>query len=215
LTAPTYVKKRVISLSDARKTILCIDDDREVAALIAEDLSERNYSVVLAYDGKAGMEAISRQQPDLVLCDIDLPIISGFEVLERLVGGGLSLGSMPFIFLTGLSDRESELKGRRLGADDYVTKPVDFEILSNTIAARLSRVVARVEVWAKSVNLNQREVAVLTWAARGKTSDEIAMILSLTKRTVDYYVECAKTKLSAATRSHALVKAVAGGLIRP
>jgi DNA-binding response OmpR family regulator len=205
----------VVSLSDARKKILCIDDDREVAALIAEDLTERNYSVVLAYDGKAGMEAILREQPDLVLCDINLPLVSGFEVLERLVGSGLSLGTMPFIFLTALSDRESELKGRQLGADDYVTKPIDFEILSKTIAARLSRVVARDEVWARSVNLNEREIAVLTWAARGKTSDEIATIMGLTKRTVDFYVERAKTKLSAATRSHALVKAVSGGLIRP
>ena len=82
---------------------------------------------------------------------------------------------MPFIFLTALTDRDNELKGRQLGADDYVTKPIDFDVLATIIAARLAGV-ARTGLWPKTADLNDREVEVLTWVARGKTSVEIAQI---------------------------------------
>ena len=80
---------------------------------------------------------------------------------------------MPFVFLTALTDRDNELKGRQLGADDYVTKPIDFDMLAAIITARLAGV-ARSGLWPKAIALNEREVEVLTWAARGKTSAEIA-----------------------------------------
>jgi len=76
---------------------------------------------------------------------------------------------MPLVFLTALTDRNSELKGRQLGADDYVTKPIDFDVPATIINARLASV-ARTEVWAKEVQLNDREVETLTWVARGRTS---------------------------------------------
>jgi CheY-like chemotaxis protein len=70
--------------------------------------------------------AIMRATPDLVLCDISMPAMTGFEVLERLNEIAPRLGRIPFVFLSALADRDSELKGRKLGADDYVTKPIDF-----------------------------------------------------------------------------------------
>src|SRR6201998_3472320 len=109
---------------------------------------------------------------------------------------------MPFVFLTALTDRDDELKGRQLGADDYVTKPIDFEVLGTIITARLARV-ARAEIWPKLVDLNDREIETLTWAARGKTSAEIATILGLTKRTVDFHIDNARIKLNASSRMHA------------
>jgi len=118
------------------------------------------------------------------------------------------------VFLTALADRDTELKGRRLGADDFVTKPIDFEILATIIEARLGRV-ARNEVWSRLVELNDREVESLTLSARGKTSTEIAAILGLSKRTVDFHIENACRKLNVATRIQAAVKAVSGGLIEP
>jgi DNA-binding NarL/FixJ family response regulator len=121
---------------------------------------------------------------------------------------------MPFVFLTALTDRDNELKGRQLGADDYVTKPIDFELLATIITARLNGV-ARSALWPKAVGLNDREIEVLTWVARGKTSAEIAKILSLTKRTVDFHTDNARTKLGAATRTEAVIKAASGRLIEP
>jgi DNA-binding response OmpR family regulator len=198
----------------ARKKILCIEDDRETATLIVEELLDRGYDVSVAYDGHEGLAAILRHEPDLVLADVSMPVMSGFEVLERLTAAAPRFESMPFVFLTALADRDNELKGWRLGADDYVTKPVDFEILGAVIAARLAHV-ARAAVWAQSVALANREVETLTWAARGKTSAEIAQILGLSKRTVDFHLDNARSKLGVTTRTQAAIKAVSGRLIAP
>jgi DNA-binding NarL/FixJ family response regulator len=201
-------------MPDARKKILCIEDDRETAALIAEELLDRGYDVTVAHDGRDGFAAILKSQPDLVLSDISMPAMSGFELLERLVALAPRFSRMPFVFLTALSDRDNELKGRQLGADDYVSKPIDFEVLATIITARLNGV-ARAAIWPSTIDLNDREIEVLTWVARGKTSAEIAQILGLTKRTVDFHTDNARTKLGAATRTEAAIKAATGRLIEP
>src|SRR5581483_4127805 len=190
--------------SEPSRRILCVEDDRETAALIVEELVERGYAVGVAHDGHEGLTAILKDAPDLVLCDINMPLMSGFELLERLVSLAPRFSRMPFVFLTALADRDSELKGRRLGADDYVTKPIDFDLLATIITARLAGV-ARTELWPKAVGLNDREVECLTWAARGKTSTEIAQILDLTKRTVDFHIDNARGKLGATTRTEAVI----------
>ena len=201
-------------MAQTRSKILCIEDDRETAALIAEELTDRGYEVVVAHDGQEGFAAILRTTPDLVLCDISMPVMSGFEVLERLTEVAPQLGHIPFVFLTALTDRDNELKGRKLGADDYVTKPIDFDVLTTIINARLAGV-ARTKLWPKFVNLNEREIEILTLVARGKTSAQIARKLRLAKRTVDFHIDNARIKLSAATRTEAAIKAATGGLIQP
>ena len=201
-------------MTQMQAKILCIEDDRETAALIAEELADRGYDVVLARDGREGLSAILRTMPSLVLSDISMPAMSGFELLDSLVALSPRFSRMPFIFLTALTDRDNELKARQLGADDYVTKPIDFEMLAAIIAARLAGV-ARNGIWPTTVALNDREVEVLTWAARGKTSAEIAKILDLTKRTVDFHIDNAREKLGAATRVEAAIKAATGRLIEP
>jgi DNA-binding response OmpR family regulator len=189
-------------MPEAPKKILCIEDDRETAALIAEELVDRGYEVIVAHDGREGLAAILKSMPDLVLSDISMPAMSP------------RFSKMPFVFLTALSDRDNELKGRQLGADDYVTKPIDFEVLATIITARLNGV-ARTAIWPSTVELNDREIEVLTWVARGKTSAEIAQILGLTKRTVDFHTDNARAKLGAATRTEAAIKAATGRLIEP
>jgi DNA-binding response OmpR family regulator len=196
------------------KKVLCIEDDRETAALIAEELAERGYDVAVAHDGREGFAAILKFQPDIVLSDISMPVMSGFELLERLTALAPRFRNMPFVFLTALTDRDNELRGRQLGADDYVTKPIDFDRLDAIIMARIAGV-ARNQLWSKQVDLNEREVETLTWAARGKTSAEIAQILGLSKRTVDFHIDNAREKLGAATRVEAAIKAATGRLIEP
>ena len=159
-------------------------------------------------------ELLDARACDVVVSDISMPVMSGFEVLERLIGLAPRFEKMPFVFLTALTDRDNELKGRRLGADDYVTKPIDFEVLDTIIAARLAGV-ARTGLLPNLAKLNDREVEVLTWVARGKTSAEIAQIVGLTKRTIDFHIDNALTKLGAATRTEAVIKANSGRLIDP
>jgi DNA-binding NarL/FixJ family response regulator len=201
-------------MAEARKKILCIEDDGTVATMIAEELGDRGFEVVVAHDGHEGFVAILKIMPDLVLCDLSLPIMSGFEVLERLNALAPRLGHIPFVFLTALTDRDSELRARRLGADDYVTKPIDFDMLGMIINARLAGV-ARNEVWPKLARLNDREIEALTWVARGRTSVEIADLIGLSKRTVDFHLDNARIKLGAATRTEAAIKAAIGKLIEP
>jgi DNA-binding NarL/FixJ family response regulator len=201
-------------MATAAKRILCIEDDPETAALIAEDLQERGYSVVVALDGRAGVDAIIKTEPAIVLCDVSMPHLNGFDVLQNLTALAPQFENLPFIFLTALADRDTELKARRLGADDFVTKPIDFEILATIIEARLGKV-GRTEVWSRLIDLNPREIETLTMSAQGKTSAQIANILGLSKRTVDFHIENACRKLDAATRIEAAVKASSRGLIRP
>jgi DNA-binding response OmpR family regulator len=201
-------------MADAPKKILCIEDDRETAKLTAEELSERGFEVLIAYEGHEGFISILKGIPDLVLCDIGLPQMSGFEILERLNEISSRLEKVPFVFLTALSDRDNELRGRQLGADDYITKPIDFGILETIINARLA-VVARTKIRPKRTQLNDREAEVLTWAARGRTSAQIADFLGLSKRTIDFHLDNAREKLGAQTRTEAVVKAAAVGFIKP
>jgi DNA-binding NarL/FixJ family response regulator len=193
------------------KTILCIEDDRETAALLYEELTDAGYAVLLAHDGHEGLRAVLARLPDLVLSDISMPVMSGFEVLERLTALSPRFSSLPFIFLTALGDRESELRGRRLGADDYVTKPIDFDILTTMIARRLGENPRKSPVVH---SITEREAEILAWIARGKTSSEIADILGLAKRTVDFHADAARTKLDVSTRTEAAVKAALQGIIK-
>lgn len=202
-------------MSANHRKIVCIEDDRETSALIVEELSDRfGFPIIQAFDGREGLAAILRERPDLVLCDISMPGMTGFDLIGQLSAMAMPFSKIPFIFLTALTDRENELKGRQLGADDYVVKPVDFDILDAIIRTRLARLPTRVE-WPGEIRLSDREIESLTWAARGKTSAEIAIILGLSKRTVDFHLDSARDKLHVATRIEAAVKAARGRLIEP
>jgi DNA-binding CsgD family transcriptional regulator len=95
-----------------------------------------------------------------------------------------------------------------------VTKPIDFDVLEAIINTRLARG-ARSAPWPNDVNLSNREIETLTWAARGKTSAEIAQILGRTKRTIDFHLDNARAKLGVANRTQAVMKAVRDRLIKP
>ena len=202
------------TMIELRRKILCIEDDRDTASLICEELVDRGFEVRVAYNGREGLGAILKDPPDLVLSDVGMPGMSGFELLRTLTSMEPRFESMPFVFLTALSDHDNEIKGWQLGADDYLTKPVDYDVLAALITARLARV-ARSAIWPKQVGLREREVETLTWAARGKTFWEIGEILGLSKRTVEFHLENARRKLGVATRTQALIKAATGHLIQP
>lgn len=194
--------------------ILYIEDDAETAQLLKEELGDLGYSVTLAANGRDGLAAIFKRRPDLVICDINMPELNGFQVLERLITLSPRYEDLPFLFLTAQADRDTELQGRRAGAVDFLTKPVDFEVLDTIIAARLARTPREADRGGDA-GLSPREIEVLTWVAQGKTSEEIAVILGLTKRTVDFHTDNARTKLGVATRIQAVVKAITRKLIAP
>ncbi len=194
-----------------KKIILCIEDDSQMTSLLHEALTEFGYETVVARNGEEGLALIRAKKPDLVVCDVRMPEMSGFQVLERLAAEGQDYAGIPFVFLTALGDRDSELAGRRLGADDYLTKPVDFEMLHTVIENRLRR--SQGARRRSEYHLTDREREVLTWVGRGKTSSEIATILGLSERTVNFHCDQAMKRLNVINRAQAVAKAVSEQLL--
>ena len=120
-------------------TILLIEDNMEVRENTAEILELANYRVVTAENGKVGVEKAMQETPDLIICDIMMPVLDGYGVLH-LLNKNERLRAVPFIFLTAKAERMDFRKGMEMGADDYITKPfTDVELL-NSIERRLRKV---------------------------------------------------------------------------
>jgi CheY-like chemotaxis protein len=149
-------------------SLLCVDDDGDIAAL-AEGLGGHRYAVEFAPNGEIGLARILAKRPDLVVCSMWMRGLGGLELLRRLHEAGPAFASIPFVFLVCRQDRDSELAGRRLGADDYLSKPVDFDMLRIVVENRLRRMHGQ-RAPAPQTHLTSRESEVLTWFWRGKTS---------------------------------------------
>jgi DNA-binding NarL/FixJ family response regulator len=201
-------------MTDSLNKIQIVEADHDLAASIAKELVGRGFEVLTSHNGHEGFVSIVKNMPDLVLCDIGIPLMSVLEILQTLSRLAPSIGHAPFVVLAATVDRDVELQARRLGADDFVAKPVDFEILHTIINARLAGI-ARNQIWRTLTTLTDIEAELLTWAARGKTSAEIAKMLNMPRRKVDFHLDNARVKLGASTRIEATIKAVLGQFIKP
>jgi DNA-binding response OmpR family regulator len=120
------------------KTILLIEDNTDVRENIAEILELANYTVIQASNGKLGVEYAQSRKPDLIICDIMMPVLDGYGVIH-LLNKNAETASIPFIFLTAKSERGDFRKGMEMGADDYITKPFDDVELLKAVESRLKR----------------------------------------------------------------------------
>jgi CRP-like cAMP-binding protein/CheY-like chemotaxis protein len=120
------------------KKILLIEDNAEVRENTSEILELASYNVLVAPNGKAGVELAQKESPDLIICDIMMPELDGYGVLHILNMKPETAG-IPFIFLTAKTEKTDIRKGMNLGADDYLTKPFDDTDLLNAIEARLRK----------------------------------------------------------------------------
>src|SRR5215213_7064980 len=102
--------------------ILVIEDDPGIRRSLALSLRAAGYSVVEAGNGRAGLEIGLNELPDLIICDVNMPEMDGYAVVER-VRQAPTLASTPFIFLTARDERADMRRGMNLGADDYLKKP--------------------------------------------------------------------------------------------
>ncbi|MDA7502219.1 response regulator [Chitinophagales bacterium] len=121
------------------KKILLIEDNLEVRENTAELLELAGYEVITAPEGKTGVERTRMDSPDLIICDIMMPVLDGYGVLH-LLSKDATTACIPFIFLTAKADKTDFRKGMNLGADDYLTKPFDELELMSTIERRLNRI---------------------------------------------------------------------------
>ncbi|HZU86272.1 MAG TPA: response regulator transcription factor [Anaerolineaceae bacterium] len=115
--------------------ILVVDDDSTLRRFLSDYLSTQAFNVVAAANGPEALRVVYREQPDLVLVDVMMPGMDGWELTVRL----RELGDMPIILLTAKSSENDKLRGFRLGVDDYVTKPFSFAELTARIQAVLAR----------------------------------------------------------------------------
>lgn len=120
--------------------ILCVEDEAEIRQDIAEELNEAGYETCEAANGQQGLEAILQQKPDLVISDISMPVMDGHDLLLELRSKHPDFAEMPFIFLSALADPGQVVRGRKLGADDYLTKPIDFDLLLATIESQIKQI---------------------------------------------------------------------------
>lgn len=121
-----------------KKKILVIEDQTEIRENIEELLELSNYETITAENGKVGVKKALEHHPDLILCDIMMPEMDGYEVLY-LIGKNPTVASTPFIFLTAKAEQSDFRKGMNMGADDYITKPFEEMELLGAIERRLNK----------------------------------------------------------------------------
>jgi two-component system response regulator VanR len=117
------------------KHVLIIEDDQDIQEVIREFLLAKDYFVTTASDGLEGLRRFNEQTFDLVILDIMMPILSGFEVAKAI----RKTTDIPIIMLTALGDDQDQIKGFDLGIDDYITKPFSFDVLIKRVEAVLRR----------------------------------------------------------------------------
>lgn len=190
--------------------LLLIEDEDTMRDLTATALELEGYTVRQAADGAAGVEMARRHRPDLILCDVMMPGMDGYEVLATLRADP-ALAPVPFIFLTAKGDKKDLRQGMVSGADDYLTKPVAIDELLAAIRARLARHAERGNKQPdfsdttplRALGLSQKESEVLLWVAQGKTNAETALILGITEGTVKKHLEHIFEKLGVEKRGAA------------
>lgn len=122
----------------SRATILVVDDNDMNRDMLMRRLTKQNYRVILAVDGKRALEELRSEEIDLVLLDIMMPVMDGYEVLERIKADE-SLTHIPVIMITAVDDLESTIKCIELGAEDYLPKPFNPVLLRARIGASLEK----------------------------------------------------------------------------
>jgi DNA-binding NarL/FixJ family response regulator len=199
------------------KKILVIEDEPEMRRNITTLLRYYDYQPIAAENGFDGVEAARREKPDLILCDVMMPKMDGYGVLQAIQNDS-ALARIPFIFLTAKGEKDDLRDGMNLGADDYLTKPVANADLVQAIEARLRRSeqqgkrefipdFSSYEPLLK-FGLTPRAAETLLWLAQGKTNSDIATILGITESTVKKHVQEIFEKVGVETRGAATVRAL-------
>jgi DNA-binding response OmpR family regulator len=159
------------STSDSAKhTILIIDDRPDDLKLMANCLEKADFKVMTAQNGESGLDTARRVQPDLILLDVLMPGIDGFETCRRLKAEA-SVQEIPVIFMTSLAETEHKITGFEVGGVDYITKPIQVAEVLARVKAHLAGRVLQKQLEAQNVQL-QQEIAERKRAAQKEEEQE-------------------------------------------
>jgi DNA-binding NarL/FixJ family response regulator len=194
---------------DCGPTVLVVDDDGACRELISTVLGRAGFSTLEAADGEEAMAAARRHRPGLVILDVRLPDLSGYEICRQLrdeFGDTLSI-----VFLSGERTEGFDLAaGLLVGADDYVVKPFSADELLARVRIRLPSPAAEEPVPS---DLTKRELEVLGLLAEGLSQKEIAAELVISSKTVAAHVQHILGKLGVHSRTQAVAQAYRRGLL--
>jgi DNA-binding NarL/FixJ family response regulator len=199
------------------KKILIIEDEPEMRRNLQTILRLERFEVFSAEHGQAGLALAQTELPDLILCDVMMPVMDGHQVLNALRDHPATM-NIPFVFLTAKGERADLRSGMNLGADDYLTKPVAREDLLAAVEARLRRQHQQDQREFRpdfsspepllTLGLTPRVAEVLLWVAQGKTNADIATILGISESTVKKHLLEIFIQLGVETRSAATLRAL-------
>jgi signal transduction histidine kinase len=138
-------------------TILIIEDEEGIREVVYDILTTNQFFVITATDGSEGVKLATEHRPDLILCDVAMPVLDGYGVLEQLKKQPTTL-TIPFIFLTAKSSVKDLRQGMELGADDYLIKPFTSQELLNAIHTRLNKQAQLKGHYEESLNQLRRNI---------------------------------------------------------
>ncbi|MDB6072056.1 MAG: two component transcriptional regulator, LuxR family [Verrucomicrobiales bacterium] len=207
----------------AKKKILIIEDQAPMRRNVALMLELEGYLTCTAENGLIGVDTARRERPDLILCDVMMPEMDGYAVVQTLRDDP-AFANTPFIFLTAKSDRGDVRIGMNFGADDYLTKPVMREDLLIAVGTRLARAQVLQERIASSsgfhpdftspdplqraFGLTPREAEVLLWVTQGKSNSDVATILGMSEKTAKQHLGICFQKMGVESRNAASMQAL-------
>lgn len=205
------------------KKILIIEDQATMRRNVALMLQMEGFETATAENGRTGIDLARQQRPDLILCDVMMPEMDGYAVIQALRDDD-AFANTPFIFLTAKSDRNDVRIGMNFGADDYLTKPVVRDDLLAAVQTRLARAELLNQRLAESggfhpdyssheplqgaFGLTPREAEVLLWVAQGKSNADVAAILGMSDKTAKQHLGVCFQKMGVESRNAATIMAL-------
>ncbi|MEQ9378385.1 MAG: response regulator [Imperialibacter sp.] len=169
------------------KLILVIEDDLGVRENTVDILELEGYQVIAAVNGKEGVALAEQNTPDLILCDVSMPYLDGFGVFMQLAKN-LKTAGTPFIFVTGQAHTTDQMNGIQLGADDYIIKPYDVDVLLATIKSRIEKHEKNKEEMGRELSAYVHELETLLYMTSHRVRSPMARCLGLIGLLENEYV---------------------------
>ena len=178
------------------QNVLVIDDAEEVRSVIMKTLAHFGFQARGAKDGETGIQMALSERPDLIICDVRMPVMDGYGTLAK-IRDLPEITNIPFIFLTAAIDKSDMRRGMVCGADDYLTKPFTPDELLEAVATRLARrVELQTEIYLRAGKLREDVVHLLTQELTGPLDG----ILGLTSAMMKEYARIAPEKVFVTAR---------------